>query len=87
MGVSEATYVASRVQPLFDFIKDYDRNRRIVWTKKGEAAFDDIRMAIHQCPRLFFMDDVSPKYLYTDASNNGVGAYLYQLKDGQEVPI
>jgi hypothetical protein len=33
------------------------------------------------------MDDVSPIYLYTDASNYGVGAYLYQLIDGQEVPI
>lgn len=78
---------AARVQPLFDLIKDYDRNRRIVWTKEGEAAFDDIRMAIHQCPRLFFMDDVSSIFLYTDASNYGVGAYLYQLIDGQEVPI
>jgi hypothetical protein len=68
---------ASRVQPLFDLIKDYDRNRRIVWTKEGEAAFDDIRMAIHQCPRLFFMDDVSPIYICIRMHQTTVLAHIY----------
>jgi hypothetical protein len=78
---------AARVQPLFDLLKGYERNNRIVWTKEGEAAFEDIRKAIHECPRIFFLDNVSPIYLYTDASNYGIGAYLYQLIDGKEIPI
>ena len=78
---------ATRVQPLFELLKDYERNKRIVWTEASEAAFDDIREAIHQCPRLFFMDDISPIILYTDASDYGVGAYLCQLVDAVEIPI
>jgi transposase InsO family protein len=78
---------ATRVHPLFELLKDYDRNSRIVWTEEGEAAFEDIKKAIDECPRIFFMDDVSPIYLFTDASNYGIGAYLYQLIDGKEIPI
>jgi transposase InsO family protein len=78
---------ATRVQPLFELLKSYERNKRIVWTEASEAAFDDIRRAIHECPRLFFMDDVSPIILYTDASDYGIGAYLCQVANGVEVPI
>lgn len=78
---------AARVKPLFDLIKDYDRNKKIEWTDKGLEAFEDIKQAIHECPKLFFMDDVSPIILYTDASNYGVGAYLCQVRDDEEYPI
>jgi hypothetical protein len=36
---------------------------------------------------MFFMDDVSPVYLNTDASNVGIGAYLHQLVEGKRIPI
>jgi hypothetical protein len=36
---------------------------------------------------LYFLDDVSPIHLYTDASNRGFGAYLCQIVDGIERPI
>ena len=36
---------------------------------------------------MHFLSDTDPKYLHTDASDYGVGAYLFQLVDGQETPV
>jgi hypothetical protein len=38
-------------------------------------------------PTMHFLSDTDPIYLHTDASDYGVGAYLFQLVDGQETPI
>ena len=49
----------------------------IAWNTIAKTAFDSIREAIHQCPKLFFMNDTSPISLQTDASDYGIGAYLF----------
>ena len=70
-----------RAQPLQDFVNGYDKSQarqRIQWTPASIAAFEDLRAAIDECPMLWFMDDFSPIYLQTDASDYGIGAYLYQ---------
>ena len=36
---------------------------------------------------MHFWSDTDPIYLHTDASDYGVGAYPFQLIDGQETPI
>jgi hypothetical protein len=36
---------------------------------------------------LYFPSKDAPIYLYTDASDYGIGAHLYQLVDGVEQPI
>ena len=49
-----------------------------------------MKLAISNCPKLYFIDDDtrrSPVFLHTDASDYGVGAYLFQERDGQEYPI
>ncbi len=33
------------------------------------------------------MDDTSPIYLHADASQYGMGAYLFQVREGLEIPI
>jgi len=71
-----------RAQPLQDLVNGYERKqaRHIVeWTDSSVAAFEDLRKAIDECPMLWFMDDFSPIILQTDASDYGIGAYLYQL--------
>ena len=50
----------------------------INWTEDCENVFQDIRQAIHECPMLWFMEDNFPIFLQTDASDYGIGAYLYQ---------
>jgi hypothetical protein len=42
---------------------------------------------VHECPKLIFLDDTSPIYLHTDASQYGMGAYLFQVREGKEIPI
>jgi len=72
---------SSRVQKLQDTVSGYHKrqaNHKIGWDAGVIAAFEDIRAAIDNCPKLWFLDDFSPIYLQTDASDYGIGAYLYQ---------
>ncbi len=54
---------------------------------EGDAAFIKIKHLIVNCTLLFFMDDDAPIFLQTDASDYGIGAYLFQIKDTKEYPI
>ena len=72
---------SDRIQPLQQMVDDYEKrhaHHKVSWTHEAEAAFEDIRQAIDECPKLWFLDDYSPIFLRTDASNYGIGAYLYQ---------
>ena len=75
------------VQPLHEMIKDYKPRSHLQWTAETLQAFERVRQAINDCPKLHFMDDKSPIYLHTDASDYGVGAYLFQVVNSVEVPI
>ena len=80
-----------RVQALQDLVEGYSKQKaktKVNWTPECDAAFQDIRQAIDECPLLWFVDDHSPIFLKTDASDYGIGAYLYQVvteADGKEV--
>ena len=84
-----------RIQALQDLVSNYTKaegRKKVNWTSECQDAFVDIRQAIDDCPLLWFMDDFSPIFLQTDASEYGIGAYLYQLvkqEDGtsKEYPI
>jgi hypothetical protein len=79
---------STKMFPLNELLKDYDKRRRLVWTEHSRQAFEDMKMAIHNCPSLYFMDDLLAIFLHTDASKYGIGAYLFQLTaDGKELPI
>ena len=76
--------------PLQRMILDYERSRKVVWTDEGKASFEAIKNAIADCPKIYFLDDDttrSPVFLHTDASDYGIGAYLFQVKDGTEYPL
>ena len=79
---------STKMFPLNELLKDYDKRRRLVWTEQSRQAVEDMKMAIHNCPSLYFMDDLLAIFLHTDASKYGIGAYLFQLTpDGRELPI
>ena len=75
------------VRPLNQIIVQAKLQRQIVWNEDTIESFNKIREAIHNCPKLFFMDDIHQIVLATDASDYGIGGYLYQVIDGREVPI
>ena len=76
------------VQPLQDMVSDYKKNKALQWTPELTALFNDVKDRVGNCPELFFMNDSLPVYLHTDASDYGIGAYLFQLEpSGKEKPI
>ena len=75
------------VRPLHALLKGYSKHQRINWTPELLQVYEDTKRAVHECPKLFFLDDTSPIYLHTDASQYGMGAYLFQEREGKEVPI
>jgi transposase InsO family protein len=75
------------MRPLHEMVRNYEKNRKLVWTQEAEISWDLIRNQIRDCPTLYFMDPNAPIYLHTDASDYGIGAYLFQVIDGKDQPI
>ena len=81
---------SARVEPLTRLLDNYMPGRAINWDQHpgAVAAFHDIKKAVNECPMLFFYDETMDVHLYTDASLEGVGAYLCQRDtNGKEYPI
>ena len=78
---------AIKAKPLQEMLSDYDKKKKLIWTPEGKQAFEDVKDSIRKCPKLFFMNDDAPIFLHTDASDYGIGAYLFQVIDGKEYPI
>ena len=57
------------------------------WTDELLEVFEMTKIAVNDCPKLFFLDNVSPIILHTDASQYGMGAYLCQIRNNEEIPI
>ena len=60
-------------QLLYQLLTDYNKTLRVVWTPESTAAFHEMKLAISKCTTMHFMCDT----LYTDASDYGVGGYLF----------
>ena len=75
--------------PLHGMIPDYKKNSKVPlkWTLALEESFYTLQRNVAGCQQLFFIDDSSPVFLHTDASNYGIGAYLFQEVDGIRHPI
>lgn len=73
--------------PLNQLLKNYDKNRPVDWTEETSAAFEAMKVAIHECPMLFFANATDPIHVYTDASDYGMGGYIAQEVDNIERPI
>jgi hypothetical protein len=63
-----------------------NKNKVLQWTPEAEKAFEDIKLAIDACQTIFFLNNDDPVFLQTDASDYGVGAYLFQKVDETEQP-
>ena len=74
-------------QPLHQLLTDYNKTRRVVWTPESTAAFHEMKLAISKCTTMHFISDTAPITLHTDASDYGVGGYLFQTVDGKDQPV
>ena len=75
------------VKSLHYLIANYDKTRRIVWTPETTAAFHEMKLQVSKCSTIHFMSDTAPITLHTDASDYGVGGYLFQTVDGIDQPV
>ena len=72
-------------EPLIDLTKKYARFK---WTSECRTAFDFLKESLTVVPLLAYPDTNKPYVLYTDASNNCIGACLTQKTDDEdEKPI
>eukprot|EP01040_Poterioochromonas_malhamensis_P013058 gene13058-14325_t len=78
------------VRPLQNLILGKKGKRdAIAWTKEAEEAFSRVKDLIRDCPQLYYIDcEKGDLILETDASDYGIGAYLYQKDtDGKHLPV
>jgi hypothetical protein len=76
--------------PLHNILDSYSkkaRHQQLLWTPETDEAFDKLKLAIVNCPVNHWLTPGHPIFVNTDASDYGIGAYLYQIIDGKEVPI
>jgi len=77
----------SVMKPLLDLARRYDKSEVIEWNDEAIWAFDAIRQRVNDMQTVFFVDEDSPVFLETDASDYGIGAHCYQKIDGKNRPI
>jgi hypothetical protein len=67
------------VKPLRDMIPlgKYQRTGKLIWTTENSATFKLCQQAISNCQELYFLEDIATPILQTDASDYGIGGYLY----------
>ena len=72
---------ATIAAPLHQLTK---KGARFLWDETCQRAFDELKRVMVSAPVLPYPDPSLPYLLDTDASAEGVGAVLSQVKDGQE---
>ena len=72
---------------MVDGYEKKNRFHKLSWTPETTQSFEEIKEAIHNCQKLYFLDDHNRIILETDASDYGIGAYLRQEIDGKDYPI
>jgi len=78
------------VQPLHDLLPNYSKksgHEKVKWTETTTSAFYTVRQQVNDCPKLFYPDSSAPVFLHTDASDYGIGGYLYQQVGDVQQPI
>jgi hypothetical protein len=59
----------------------------IDWTPRSEQCFWDVQESVGNCPKLHYVDLSLPICVRTDASDDGIGGYIFQLDQQRELPI
>jgi len=69
------------LRPLRKMVERYDKHKFLEWTQELITIYEESRRIIADCQQLFFMDENAQITLQTDASDFGIGGYLFQTVD------
>ena len=74
---------------MFASNEDKKSNAKLTWDDPTNTAFERTKTAIEQCPKLYFPLDENnlETIVETDASNYGIGAYMYQKRKDSDTQI
>ena len=76
---------AQIARPINQLVSGENANRKkalVEWSKECQEAFNKLKQLSSQTPILVYANYKKPFKLHTDASENGLGAVLYQKQDG-----
>ena len=45
---------AAIAKPLYDMLGEYETKRKLTWHQESEQAFENLKLALNNCPKLFF---------------------------------
>ena len=65
-------------QCLHNVLSETPKRGKVNWTEETDKAFLDLKEAVLRCQNLYFMKNEYEIVLESDASDYGIGAYLYQ---------
>ena len=81
-------HFAEIVHPLTELMKHNQKSTNLPWTETELAAFTDIKEALQTaCTIRHHLPSCETYHLVTDCSQVAAGAALYQIVDGQPVPV
>ena len=63
--------------------KKYKAFSKLVWSPEPIAAFEYCQQAIANCQELFFLEDTATPILQTDASDYGIGGFVFMITGGK----
>jgi hypothetical protein len=63
---------------LNDMITPYQPRQRLNWLPEQIRKFDELKNSVVNCTKLHFLVPDRPVFVQTDASDYGIGAYLFQ---------
>ena len=75
---------AQIAQPINQLVSGENANRKkalVEWSEECQEAFNKLKQLCSQTPILAYANYKKPFKLHTDASENGLGAVLYQKQD------
>ena len=75
---------AQVARPINQLVSGENANKKktlVDWTSECQVAFEHLKHLCSQTPILAYTDYTKPFQLHTDASENGLGAVLYQRQD------
>ena len=70
------------LQKLMD-IKKCKGSKKLTWTDEAIEAFHFCQVAVSNCQELYFLEDTATPILQTDASDYGIGGYMYMIVNHQ----
>ena len=74
--------IASNLRPLYQAMSKKPKPKILKWTPDMISAFQTSKQALADATTLMHLSTTSPIFLFTDASDTGIGATLQQRRNG-----